>query len=807
MKLSISLTLMVLTALSITAIAAEQPLNAQSLGPDSPAPLLLTNDQEQYRLGPHLEILEDTEKQWTIADIASPEFASRFEPSTQEIPSKGFNDSVYWVRLRLRNQSDWAEWWLQHDRADIHYIDLNIPPADGTGFKTIQTGALMSFETRDVPALDYVFRLAIPPQSTQTLYLRYEHNRATDLPLQLWTPNAFVNSNQLDLWFWGMNFSLMILLMIIALILSYRLRSKTLLYAGIALLFLMMNHAVLHGFVQQYLVPDLGAWFLILESFTGGLILVAVLKFASSLLQTQQRYPNWHRVINGLIVLCLLVMLQIPFVDDRLVGQQLTIVWIASIAALFILSLQVGLRSTRRAQYFITGALIIIVLSVLTILIRAGLGASFGLAETQDTYPVLVIFITISLVAANRFANTWLKQESLAEDLRVTNEALERRIVDRTRELSALYDVTSVASQSLDRETAMALSLEQVASAMQGDAGAIHLADESGATLHLAINQGLPSSTVAQIETLPVGNGLPGWVMEHKETLVVTDMTTDPRSLPATAGQRTFQAYVGTPIQAGGSFVGVLSIVRKRGQPLFSVEEVALLGSIADQVGVVVESARLREQVEQVAVMEERARLARDLHDSVTQLLYSINLFADVGREAYRLGNHKQMDISLVELGGIARKALREMRLFVYELRPPILEQDGLALALKHRLERVEERANIETHLYLEDRIDLSDIQEEAFFHIAREALNNILKHTEATLVTVRVYTDGDLIEMEIIDNGQGFDPDQTAVNGGMGLVSMRERAEKLGGELTIFSTPGEGTHVQVKLNGRSPNG
>ena len=85
--------------------------------------------------------------------------------------------------------------------------------------------------------------------------------------------------------------------------------------------------------------------------------------------------------------------------------------------------------------------------------------------------------------------------------------------------------------------------------------------------------------------------------------------------------------------------------------------------------------------------------------------------------------------------------------------------------------------------------------------------MNNIIKHTDATIVTVLICTDGDVAEMEITDNGQGFEPSEMAVSGGMGLVSMRERAEKLGGQLTILSTPGDGTNVLVKLNGRNPNG
>ena len=477
------------------------------------------------------------------------------------------------------------------------------------------------------------------------------------------------------------------------------------------------------------------------------------------------------------------------------------------LVSLIILSIQIGLHGFRAAQYFSFGGLILIVLSVWVILVRAGYGAAAGLVQSQNTFLTLGLVIIISLITASQLAKAIINQERLAGELSETNTMLERRVVDRTRELSALYNVTSVASQALDVETAMAQSLQQVVEAMKGDAGTIHLLDESTQTLHLAIKQGLPSNTLAEIDTIPVGTGLPGWVIEHQEILVATDITTDPRSLPNTANQMTFQAYAGVPIQAGGSVLGVLNIFRERGHPLFGLEEVSLLGSIADQVGVVVESAKLRQQVEQVAVMEERSRLARDLHDSVTQLLYSINLFADVGRKSYHLGKLDQMYNSLVELGQIGQQALKEMRLFVYELRPTILDREGLVSALKNRLETVEGRANIETHLFVENDINLSRTQEDTLFHIAREALNNSLKHTDATLVTVRIGAAKGLIEMEITDNGQGFNLDEASDNGGLGLSNMQERIDKLDGELMIHSSLGEGMRLQVAFNERNFDG
>jgi signal transduction histidine kinase len=187
--------------------------------------------------------------------------------------------------------------------------------------------------------------------------------------------------------------------------------------------------------------------------------------------------------------------------------------------------------------------------------------------------------------------------------------------------------------------------------------------------------------------------------------------------------------------------------------------------------------------------------------------MYSINLFAGVGQKAYHLGDAERMNRSLVDLTETTQQAFKEMRLLVYELRPPALEQDDLVGALRHRLERVEQRANIETDFQVENGITLPDLMEEAFYYIAEEALNNALKHAAATAVTVRLDAGQDQIELEISDNGRGFEPDTSRRSGGLGLISMQERVEKLGGKLTVRSAPGAGTTVKAIVDRGGSNG
>ncbi len=380
------------------------------------------------------------------------------------------------------------------------------------------------------------------------------------------------------------------------------------------------------------------------------------------------------------------------------------------------------------------------------------------------------------------------------ERVRIYQE-LEQRVAERTRELSALYDVTTTASASLEPEVVMARSLERVLAAMECEIGTIHLLEPSGASLRLAVSRGLAEEVKSRVATVPAGTGLAGWTMERDQALIVPRIAEMQRPLlllPALAER----AYVGVPMHAGGRVLGVLGIVGAVGRE-FTDREVALLTSIADQVAVAVENAQLYQQAEQLATIRERQRLARELHDSVTQSLYSLVLVAEAGRRLADSDEPERVLEALIRLGEIGQQALKEMRLLVYELHPLSLQREGLVTAVQRRLEAVEKRAGIEAVLIVEGMPQLGTVAEEELYRVVQEALNNALKHAVASSVSVRVGSTGDRIEVEIVDNGRGFDPQAVRGKGGMGLASMRERVERLGGRLEILSSPGAGTVVR----------
>ena len=214
------------------------------------------------------------------------------------------------------------------------------------------------------------------------------------------------------------------------------------------------------------------------------------------------------------------------------------------------------------------------------------------------------------------------------------------------------------------------------------------------------------------------------------------------------------------------------------------------------------ERRRLIEQTEQAAVMEERQRLARELHDSVTQLIYSQILYAGAGLKVLGSGDVTLSQQYLNRIHQVARQALKEMRLLVYELRPEDFLDDGLVGALQRRLDSVERRSEINAQLVVEGRPDLDEAAEIAIYYIAMEALNNILKHSGASSVVITLRSEGSKVSLEVADDGLGFDLSRDEALSGMGLVSMRERAAALHGDLQVISRPGSGTRIIATIEG-----
>jgi PAS domain S-box-containing protein len=428
--------------------------------------------------------------------------------------------------------------------------------------------------------------------------------------------------------------------------------------------------------------------------------------------------------------------------------------------------------------------------------------AEEALQKAHDELEQRVAERTAELTLTNEQLNRQITERMRVEaEIQALNATLERRVASRTRDLTALYEVTATINEFIDLQVTLERLLEKTLEIVGSQVGLLHLLDEEGRALRLAVQQGLPPGLAGYLKAQPQENTLWDRVINGNQTLVVPDL------LSTVADQRIAQAtylsgvptYIGVPIHAKGRLLGVLSVFGESVQK-FSAEDIALLAVIADHIGVALETARLRQRAEQAAVMEERQRLARELHDSVTQALYSLTLFAEAGQDSIHTDDLPQAEHLLGRLGETAQQALKEMRLLIYELRPLTLQQEGLAGALRQRLESVERRARVETQLVIDTPLELPADVEQSLYRIAQEALNNALKHSAATQVTIHIGMEDRILRLEVIDNGQGFDLEAFKDRTGIGLASMRERAESLGGRLLIDSVPGQGTCVGVLI-------
>jgi len=258
---------------------------------------------------------------------------------------------------------------------------------------------------------------------------------------------------------------------------------------------------------------------------------------------------------------------------------------------------------------------------------------------------------------------------------------------------------------------------------------------------------------------------------------------------------------VSTPLLSKGKAVGIIDLQAQTPRTI-TPEELTLLTAVGHQIGVAVENACLYEQAQQLATVRERSRLARDLHDSVTQSLYGVTLCAEAAARQLALGQSSQAADQLREIRSTTQDALREMRLLIFELRQPVLKKAGLAGALQARLEAVQQRAGLATELEVEGTVQLPPEMEAGLYRLAQEALNNTLRHAQARHVLVSLRQRNGSLTLEIADDGRGFDPiaARHVTPGGLGLRGMEERVARLGGTLTVDSSPGQGTRIRVEV-------
>jgi len=464
---------------------------------------------------------------------------------------------------------------------------------------------------------------------------------------------------------------------------------------------------------------------------------------------------------------------------------------------------------------------------------REGLRAAWQLVFGGYAYLPLLVLAPLGLLGAYLYAvQPWLlvlllapflaqylsvhRHESLyteVQHLREEKRRLEEELELRTTELNAaisqlqrrlsqnfsLQAVGTAIVQELDLERVFPIIARQAARIAGGDGAFITLLSDDGTRQLIRAASG-PYLTAYVGEEISLDDSLTGPVISSGQPVINNDTLEDPRFRSELVYQARISALLAAPLKTKDKVLGVLGVVAHNGKR-FDAEDMHLLTVLANQAAIAIENARLHERQRELAVYEERSRLARELHDSVTQSLFSISLYLEASLQVLD-SSPSQARTILTRCQEIAQEAQAEMRSLIFELRPAAIREKGLDFALENLISLVRRRHNLEITLTKSGDGELPGDVEFCLYRVVQEALNNVTKHAAATRVEVKLTLGPRWVTLTVQDNGRGFDVSRVEASGrfSFGLTSMRERVAALGGRFEIRSRPGAGTLVRVQL-------
>ena len=394
--------------------------------------------------------------------------------------------------------------------------------------------------------------------------------------------------------------------------------------------------------------------------------------------------------------------------------------------------------------------------------------------------------------------------------LTLWRDMTERKMTEDSRQRARdemfvlLNAISSAASNTLSTEDFLLESIYHIIYPFRSQVIGIFLLDEKDKRpddprFQLSSHLGLPAAAIDELTTVPTSSPLFKWVMENRAPLQVEEAADDER-VPGAIRRIPVECVLMLPLvaQAGddNKFLGCMCLARKE-KPAFSQDEIVRLSTLSEHMASLIDSDRRRKLA---IAMTERERLMRDLHDSVSQKLYGLVTTTEAAQAALEAGSTVDPRQEFARIGENARQAVKEMRLFLYQMQQVDVEKDGLVSVLHHRLSAVEGRADIKARLMTgEEEIPLSTDKEMTLYYIAQEALNNVLRHARAKSVLVTLKQGRKNVILEILDDGVGFDlrkVDRT----GLGLQNMRERTLQMKGKLQIITKPEQGTKIVVTV-------
>jgi signal transduction histidine kinase len=371
---------------------------------------------------------------------------------------------------------------------------------------------------------------------------------------------------------------------------------------------------------------------------------------------------------------------------------------------------------------------------------------------------------------------------------------------ERSTGLAALSD----ALLSVTAERSVESILQKLVHAARELAGARYAAlgvpDGEGGFAQF-ITSGMSDKLIAAMGPLPRTHGLLGLMLEADEPYRTVDIHAHPRFQGWwPRAHPDMHSFLGVPIVGRSGVIGAFYLTEKEGGPEFDGADEKLIVLLAAHAAITIENARLYERSRELSIVEERNRLARELHDSVSQKLFGLILSAESAATLVE-GESAEARAELERLRALAHEAQEELRSLVFELRPPSLESEGLVEALRKHVDVLRRVYRREIALELAGTPRRAPKLEREVFRIAQEALQNALRHAEAAQLRLRLAATDGLLELTVSDDGMGFDPAAPAVRSRrLGLTSMEERALALGGTLTIESKPGRGTTVRLEV-------
>lgn len=423
-----------------------------------------------------------------------------------------------------------------------------------------------------------------------------------------------------------------------------------------------------------------------------------------------------------------------------------------------------------------------------------------------SVFIVVILIASITFLIINHQTRLTLAVEARTREINQSKLLLERRVEERTKELTALLEVSQRVGGTLEIKPLLSLILSQLKHVVEYSGAAISTLEDE----HLVFLDYQGPAPREQI----LGQRIPldqpsGYrqVYTQRDTVIYADlwreMPTEDNSNGHADDSSSIhfsyaRSWMGVPLIVKGHFIGVLRVDHVRPYRFFE-QDASLVRAFANQAAVAIENARLYEQAQVLASLKERQKLARDLHDSVSQALYGIGLGARTARTI--LERHPDDPQALIEpleyLLSLSEAALVEMRALIFELRPEMLHKEGLVGILSKQAGSLRTRHGLKVSTDFSQEPDLSIEVKEDLYRVAQEAINNTIKHAHASEVAIKLRLEGNKLVLVVRDNGQGFDVERD-YPGHLGLNSMRERVENLGGTLNIASSPGEGALVRA---------